>query len=322
MQAQGSIGKKGSRRGLSFGLNLTMVLILVLGIAASGWAADRYHMPRTGNDMVGSNYLVEVQKGDTVTSIRHSNGVSYDELMMANSDVDFDNLRAGQKVFIAKRFILPPFRKGIVVNIPELRLYYFTPDGEYVYTFPVGLGRNEWRTPVVSTKVVRKKIDPSWTPPESIRKYTKEKTGRDLPKVMPPGPNNPLGKYAFYLGVSGYMIHGTNSLNSVGTFISSGCVRLAAEDVALLYEQAAVGTPVRFIYYPIKAGWSDNKLYLESHPPVGSYSEQERSDLNDPTARGAIFRAIEMRPTKLSKSTILKNLKERTGVPEVIGYGL
>ncbi len=303
-------------------LVLILTLWLIGLVGSHGWAADRYRMPRAGNDMVGANYLIEVKKGDTVTSIRHSNGVSYDELLMANPGIDFDNLRAGQKVLIAKRFVLPPFRQGIVVNIPELRLYYFTPDGDYVYTFPVGLGRSKWRTPVISTKVVRKKANPSWTPPDSIRRYTREKTGRELPKVVPPGPNNPLGRYAFYLGVSGYMIHGTNVLNSVGTFISSGCVRLAAEDVALLFEQVDVGTPVRFIYYPIKAGWSDNKLYLESHPAVGSYGEKERSDLNDPTARGALFRALEMRPSKLSKPAILKNLKERTGVPEVIGYGI
>lgn len=303
--------------------NLKLFTVLVaLGFSAPSLAADRYRMPKAGDDMVGSSYKIDIKKGDTVTSIRHGHGVSYDELLMANPHIDFDHLRAGQRVLIPKRFILPPFRRGIVVNIPELRMYYFTPDGKYVYTFPVGLGRSQWRTPVASTKVIRKKADPTWTPPDSIRKYTREKTGRELPQVVPAGPNNPLGKYALYLGISGYMIHGTNALNTVGTFISSGCVRLGAEDIALLFEQVEVNTPVRFIYYPIKAGWSDNKLYLESHPAVGSYGKRERSDLNDPTVQGALYHALEQRPAKLSQPTIAKNLKERNGVPEVIGYGI
>ena len=310
-----------------FWQSLVLLAIGFCCLATTVLAMDQYKLPGRGEDVIGSNYWVEVKKKENITKIRHGNQVSYDELVSANSGVDFNQLRVGQKILIPKRFILPPFRKGIVVNIPELRLYFFNEEERNVYTCPVGLGRDGWRTPVFSTKVIGKKANPTWTPPKSIRDYTFKKTGRVLPDVVPGGPNNPLGLYALYLGVPTYAIHGTNAVNSVGAFISSGCVRLAAPDIKFLYENVPVGTPVYFIYHPIKAGWHENKLYLESHRIIDDYTDtkieynqQKAKGLKDPSARQALYNAIENRPAHVFEKRVEEVLDQRSGVPEIIGY--
>ena len=282
--------------------------------------AGEYDMPPVGDDIVGQNYSITVQKGDSLTTIRKQNEVSYNELLEANPNINFYKLKVGQKILIPKQFILPKFRKGIVINIPELRLYYFDPDGSHVHTFPVGLGRMNWRTPIAAATVVRKEEDPTWYVPNSIRNYVFNKTGEMLPDAVPPGPKNPLGKYALYLSKNGYLIHGTNAPHSVGTFISSGCMRLLREPIELLYQEAQVGTPVHIINYPNKAGWRGDKLYLESHKPVDGYSHKPSSPLNNPDVQTAIYEAIHLRPAQINWSSVSKNVREHLGIPEPIGY--
>jgi L,D-transpeptidase ErfK/SrfK len=282
--------------------------------------ASEYSMPPMGDDIIGQNYIITVGSGDSLTKIRQQHDISYEELLEANPQIDFYKLRVGQKVIIPKQFILPKFRHGIVINIPELRLYYFTPDGEYVYTYPVGLGRKDWRTPLTSATVVNKEADPIWKVPKSIRDYVFNKTGELLPDEVYPGPKNPLGKYALYLSTPGYLIHGTNAPTSVGTFISSGCMRLMREPIETLYEKVQIGTPVHVIHYPYKAGWRGNKLYLESHRPVDSYTYKPESELNELDVRPAIYEAIHLRPAKINWSLVSKNVREHFGIPEPIGY--
>lgn len=294
---------------------------VVLGFFLSTIAvATEYYMPPHGDDIVGRNYTITVRGGDSLTTIREDNEISYEELLAANPHINFYKLKAGQKIIIPKQHILPKFRTGIVINIPELRLYYFTPDGSRVYTFPVGLGRENWRTPITSATVVNKTQDPTWRVPKSIREYVLNKTGKLLPDEVPPGPDNPLGKYALYLSKNGYLIHGTNSPTSVGTFISSGCMRLLREPIELLYQEVQVGTPVHIIHYPSTAGWQGNKLYLESHKPIQSYTRLPFSSLNSTSAESAIYEAIHLRPAHINWTAVQKNIKERRGIPEQIGY--
>ncbi|MBU0744612.1 MAG: L,D-transpeptidase family protein [Gammaproteobacteria bacterium] len=282
--------------------------------------AAEYDMPPIGEDLVGQNYTITVKRGESLTTIRGRHGVSYDELLEANPQINFYKLRVGQEVIIPKQFILPKFRKGIVINIPELRLYFFTPDGRHVYTFPVGLGRKDWRTPLTSAVVTSKTEDPVWRVPNDIRDYVYNKTGEILPEAVYPGPKNPLGKYALYLSKPGYLIHGTNSPTSVGTFISSGCMRLLREPIELLYEEVQVGTPVHIIHYPNKAGWKGNNLYLESHVPIDSYMDMPQSELNELSAQSAIHEAIHLRPAKINWNAVSKNVRQHLGIPEPIGY--
>ena len=131
-------------------------------------------------------------------------------------------------MIIPSKYILPPksLRKGIIINVPELRLYAFLPEKKLILTYPVALGREGWRTPLMQTHVSGKMKDPSWIVPESIRNYSFEKYGVYFPNIMPPGPNNPLGKRAIYLNYPSIPIHGTNNASSIGTFASSGCIRM------------------------------------------------------------------------------------------------
>lgn len=296
---------------------------LIFGIVLCSFSlavfAGEYYMPPPGNDIIGQNYVITVHRGESLTTIRKEHGVSYDELLEANPNINFYRLRVGQKVIIPKQFILPKYRRGIVINTAELRIYYFTPDGRYVYTFPAGLGRVNWRTPLAFATVVRKAEYPSWHVPNDIRNYVFQKTGELLPEVVPPGPKNPLGNRALYLSKSGYMIHGTNAPNSVGTFISSGCIRLMREPIELLYQEAQVGTPVHIIHQPNKAGWDGDKLYLESHPPIKGYAEQPESDLNETSIKSAIYEALHLRPAYIDWNAVSRITSNQNGIPQQIG---
>ncbi len=300
-------------------LKKTWMIIIVLLWSLLAYAGE-YYMPAPGDDVVGRNYTIIVKSGDSLTSIRQDHGVSYDELLEANPKINFYRLRVGQEIIVPKQFILPKIRHGVVINIPELRLYYFTPDGDYVYTFPVGLGRPNWRTPVMVTKIVNKKEDPVWVVPDSIRDYVYNKTGEILPDRVEPGPKNPLGKYALYLADGGYRIHGTNAPTSVGTFISSGCIRMLSQPIETLYQKISVGTPVYIIHHPYKAGWLNGKLYLESHKSISSYPDKPNTDLDDSDVEQVIYDAIHLRPARINWSFVQKNVKEKLGIPEVIGY--
>jgi L,D-transpeptidase ErfK/SrfK len=154
-----------------------------------------------------------------------------------------------------------------VINLAELRLYYYPSDKNQVVTHPLGIGREGWSTPVGETQIIGKKKDPTWTVPESIRKEHEE-AGDPLPPVVPPGPNNPLGGYALYLGIQGYLLHGTNKPFGVGMRVSHGCIRLYPEDIEEFYLQVPIGTKVRIINQPYKVGWLDGQLYIEAHRPL------------------------------------------------------
>lgn len=291
----------------------------ILGAFALATIAAEYDMPPIGDDLIGESYTITVEEGESLTTIRKKHGISYNELLAANPTIDFYKLRVGQKVFIPKTFILPKFRHGIVINTAELRLYYFTPDGKQVYTFPIGLGRPGWRTPLTAATIVRKAEHPPWYVPDDIRAYVLKKTGRLLPEVVKPGPKNPLGNYALYLSKSGYLIHGTNAPRSVGTFISSGCARLLRKPIEFLYQEVEVGTPVHIIYYPNKAGWRKNELYLESHTPIDSYAKKPESPLNEVNVQTAIYEAIYHRPAHVDWQKVKRITKEHFGFPQVIG---
>ena len=172
--------------------------------------AAKYPMPTPGNDIIGELIVAHAQPGETINQIGVRYGIGLHEMLEANPQLNQDELYGGEEVIVPTQFVLPKYRKGIVINLAELRLYYFMPNGRYVFTYPVGLGRRGWRTPTTSTTVIRKTTNPVWTVPSTIRTYVLEETGKLLPGSVPPGPENPLGPYALYIGTHGYLIHGTN----------------------------------------------------------------------------------------------------------------
>lgn len=277
-----------------------------------------YSMPTNGDSVVGRTITTTIKRGDSSTTIRQRYDISEQELFEANPHINFNRPPVvGQVVVIPTQFVLPEYHYGIVINTAELRLYYFTPDGRYVYTYPVGLGRIDWRTPLAATEVIRKQYKPTWTVPDSIHDYMYARHGIFLPEYVPPGPDNPLGDYALYLAKRGYLIHGTNIPTTVGTFASSGCMRLNADAIAQLYRDVAIGTPVHIIHHEAKAGWLNGILYLEAHAPIRGYGRT--SDLSYQDAVTAVKEVIAGRVARVNWGLVREADDDMTGIPIPVG---
>jgi L,D-transpeptidase ErfK/SrfK len=217
--------------------------------------------------MVGEVTHYKVQPDDTLYDIARHFDLGIVEVLASNPGVDVWEPEDGTELILPTAHILPDVpHKGIVINLSELRLFYF-PDAHTVMTFPIGIGMEGWQTPLGTTEITLKRKHPAWIPPASIRKENPK-----LPAIVPPGPDNPLGQYALNLGLPGERIHGTNRPQGIGRRSSHGCIRLYPEDIAILFATVKVGTPVTIIDAPFKLGWQNDLLYLEVTPT------QEQSD--------------------------------------------
>ncbi len=237
----------------------------LLAVSASAGAAG-YPMPPAGEDLVGGTTVVMAKAGDTMATLANKHGVGFRQLVHANPRLDAWRLVPGQRVELPTSMLLPRApRNGIVVNVPEMRLYYFPDDGANVFVYPVAVGRVDWKTPLGTTQVQAKVRDPVWHPPESIRIEHAAK-GDPLPEVVPPGPDNPLGAFALRLGWPDVLIHGTNMpLGGIGMPVTHGCIRLYPQDIKTLFDQVAVGTAVAFIDEPYKIGRHNGRWHVEAH---------------------------------------------------------
>ena len=247
-------------------LAMTLTCV-VLGGAAR---AEIFALPPDGFDVIGAVSTVVARHEDTLVDIARRHGVGYEEIARANPGVNVWVPGEGTEVVLPTQYILPPGpREGIVLNLAEYRLYYFPKQkpGEpaYVMTYPMSIGRMDWATPLGRTRVVSKVRNPSWYPPQSVLDEH-EADGRPLPRVVPPGPANPLGKHAMRLDIPGYLIHSTNRPAGVGMRVTHGCIRMFPEDIEYLFEQVDVNTPVRIINVPVKMGWNGSELVMEAHP--------------------------------------------------------
>jgi L,D-transpeptidase ErfK/SrfK len=263
-----------------------LACLALLG-AASAQAAE-FLLP-TDSDLIGAFAEVTASHDDTLIDIAHANGLGYEEIVNANPGVDPWLPGEGTLVRLPLRRILPDTpREGIVVNLPEHRLYYYPAakpgEARMVVTYPVSVGKMDWHTPLGLTRVVQKIKDPAWYPPESVRKEHAEK-GDPLPKMVAAGPDNPLGQFAMRLGIPGgsYLIHGTNRWAGIGMQVTHGCMRLYPEDIEALFKIVPVDTPVRIVNQPHKVGWADGALYVEVHPAISDADDSivgpDRTDL-------------------------------------------
>ncbi|MEI8673647.1 L,D-transpeptidase family protein [Vibrio sp. SA48] len=233
--------------------------------------AASYDFPADGSSLVGRTQYHVVEKGETLAEIAKQYDIGFLSLMAANKGVDPFLPQQDFVLTIPSQIILPhvPY-EGIVINLAELRLYYFEPDIRKVHIFPVGIGRIGRDTPEMETSISQKRPNPTWTPPQSIRKEYQEK-GIELPAVVPAGPDNPLGEYALRLayGAGDYLIHGTNKDFGIGLRVSSGCIRMDPKDIEWLFNQAQRGEKVRVIDEPIKVALEpDRSVFLEAHEPL------------------------------------------------------
>jgi len=323
-----------------------------------GVRAEVYTLPSGSDDVIGQVEYATARQEDTLIDIARRTSVGQVEMNMANPKVDRWLPGAGTRVVIPHRYILPDSpRAGIVVNIPEMRLYFFpvqystithkkavpgkakaahgkdgkpakgksapppvtyvttTEMGEpvapasQVITYPVSMGRMDWRTPIGKTRIAQKVKDPTWTPPESIKREHAKK-GEILPDVVPAGPENPLGPYAMKLGVPGYLIHGTDRADpakpfGIGERVTHGCMRMYNEDVTKLFPEVSVGTPVYLVNQPIKLGWSAGELYMEVTWPLDEDIKEIPAKWGDDVLDESNLSEEEIKAIRAKKRTLM-----------------
>jgi len=259
---------------------LQQVLVILALTAGTPALSSTYELPPEGIDVIGEVTTVIAGHEDTFVDVARRHGFGYEDLVRANPTVNPWVPGDGTEIVLPGRFVLPSGpREGLVLNIAEYRLYYFPKPaaGEpgVVMTFPVSIGRQDWATPIGITRVVQKNVNPPWYPPQSVRDEH-EADGRPLPRVVPPGPDNPLGSRAMRLGLPGYLIHGTNRPAGVGMQVTHGCVRMFPEDIEFLFDLVALNTTVRIVNEPVKIGWDGEQLVLEAHPVLASAPGETR----------------------------------------------
>jgi L,D-transpeptidase ErfK/SrfK len=295
-------------------------LVTLVGCLPVIAPASTYPLPYQAFDLVGNPQIVEADHEDTLLDIARRYDVGQTQIVLANPGVDRWLPGAGSRIVIPSHHILPPVPKeGLVLNLPEMRLYFYpqssTDKPDQVQTYPVSIGRMDWATPLGKTTLVSKQKNPAWRPPQSIRQEHAE-AGDPLPAIVPPGPDNPLGDYAMRLGIPGYLIHGTNKVFGVGMRVSHGCVRMLPEDIEALFPQVATGTTVRIINQPAKVGWYGGALYLEVHPPLEE-DLATRAALTE-TIMELVDEALFRRPAELDLVALEQAIALRTGMPRVI----
>jgi L,D-transpeptidase ErfK/SrfK len=304
-----------------FALGLALVACAVLGLPACQSTPlrrePRYLLedPPPSPDLVGRLSIRETRREDTLIDLAPALGVGYVELLAANPGIDPWLPPADTRLLVPAARLLPSGRReGIVVNLGDLRLYYFG-SGGMVRSYPIGIAKDGYATPKGVTTVMAKREKPTWIPGPSAR--------ADDPKLrarVPPGPDNPLGEYALYLAWPSYLIHGTNYPQGVGRHSSRGCIRLYPDDIAELYQEVELGTPVRVVNEPIKLGWIAGELYLEANPDPKQSLELDVTGKQPPAVappglREKVRRAAGKQTARVDWALVDTIARRRSGIP-------
>lgn len=302
----------------------SLITILLLSSFAGLHSASAmdYPLPPAGSRLIGQNQTYAIQEGDkNLQAIARRFNTAAQLILETNNTIAPVYPAPGTVITIPSQMLLPDTpREGIVVNLAELRLYYFPPGENIVQVYPLGIGQLGLETPVSTTRVSQKIPNPTWTPTAGIRARSLA-NGIKLPPVVPAGPNNPLGRFALRLGIGNgeYLIHGTSAPDSVGLRVSSGCMRMNAPDIKALFEQARVGTRVQIINEPVKFSIEpDGKRYVEVHRPLAQV-EGENPQIS-PIAHTPGFASF-VSQEESDKTLIDKALSRRAGIPVPVAAG-
>ena len=283
-----------------------------------------YNVPANSRDNVVAEYPNEIavtrpKQSETLLDVARRFSLGQTEIVRLNQSLDRWLIKPNDVITLPNKRILPDSpRNGITLNIAEYRMYYYPQNSSKVYSFAHGVGRQDWKTPLGKTSIQKKVKDPVWRPPESIRREHAAQ-GDPLPEVVPAGIHNPLGAYALYLNLPGdYRIHGTDidKIYGIGMQITHGCVRMYPEDIDQLYHMVEVGTPVYIVKQPIKVGWLNNVLYVESHPDL----EGEETTLEEriATSVALIEKMNNVQFSDIDQSALHDALEKQTGNPTAI----
>ncbi|WP_245194122.1 L,D-transpeptidase family protein [Aeromonas jandaei] len=281
--------------------------------------ARSYPLPPAGSRLIGDLEDYIIQQDEYLELVGKHTQIGFLALLEANPGVDPYLPKPGTRLTLPTQMLLPDVpREGIVINLPELRLYYFPKGKQEVIVLPIGIGDIGRETPEMTTTIIEKTPDPSWVPGPMVRKSWLEQQGITLPAVVPPGPDNPLGKFAMRLGYGkrDYLIHGTNKDFGVGLRVSAGCIRLRPDDIEALFKMVPIGTPVRVINQPVKVAIEpDGRRWLEVHSPLSRTEEEmeQGAPLVLPPEVEQFIAAPEVKQSAVAETLALKN-----GLPKPI----
>lgn len=307
-------------RGLS---NSVLGLLMV---CAGVWAHEEhtYSLPSVQTDVIGALKEVRSRDSDTLMDIAREHGMGYREMRLANPDIDIWLPGEDQPIVIPAQFILPDApREGIILNRSEKRLYHFHTDADsgqpLVTTYPMGIGREDRQTPTGRSRIVMKMQNPAWYPTDNIRADYASR-GLELPRKVPPGPDNPMGEYAMMLDIPGYLIHGTNRPDGIGMRVSQGCIRLYPEHIEALVGAVPLQTPVTIIDQPYKVGILDGALMVEVHPVV--YPDGTRGTDEEQRLVKRIIQLLDARGDELKADVdwdrVTDVFRRADGIPAVV----
>jgi L,D-transpeptidase ErfK/SrfK len=303
-----------------------LVFIFFIQLHTVVWA-ETFVLPESSDEsVIGDLLFTTVEDGETLLDIARAFDIGYDQIIKANPDVDRWVPFVNQRIIIPSRYILPRApREGVVLNLAELRLYYYPPKAssgaDSVMTFPVSIGRMDWRTPLGRTKIAKKERNPVWIPTPSLRKEARDEDGIELPLMIPGGdPENPMGQFALRLGISNYAIHGTDERKAfgIGMRVTHGCIRLYPEDIEKLFALVTVGTPVTILDKPIKVGWRGHDLYLEVHRPIDP--EEREADSVDASLVMEYVERAATPDTVIDDERVELVTELGNGIPVIVGH--
>lgn len=281
--------------------------------------ATAYTLPKPNDSLIGQRQYNATQLGDSVYTIAQKYDLGFNALESANPQLDLGRKFPDNALIqLPTEHLLPDEdREGVIVNLPEMRMYYFKPETNQVFTYPIGVGKIGKLIPIVKTSVTYKKENPTWTPPQDIRDYDLKELGIVLPKKVPAGPDNPLGRYAVYMKLETYLMHSTIYPESIGTRASFGCIRMYQSDIETLFPEMKRGTPVLIINSPIKLGWQEDKLYMEQYKPLEEHDKAFEAKL--PGAVHMITELTKDEPTLVDWQLVAYLAAEKDGIPHAIG---
>lgn len=293
--------------------------ICYLTMLSNNVFATAYTLPSTNQSLIGEIKQSAINPGETSNVLTQRYDIGHNALESANPQYP-KGIPAGAPVQIPTQHLLPnQAREGIVVNLPEMRMYYYPKGSGEVFTYPIGIGKIGKTIPIKRAVITYKKTDPTWIPPEDIREFNLEK-GIVLPKIMPPGPDNPLGPYAIYMSIPTYLIHSTPFPESVGTRASFGCLRMYETDVKELFPSVSKGIPIVIVNSPVKVGWQDNNLYMEAHEAL-----EEHNEAYDTSLPGMVHQITETtkdQPVLIDWQQVAYIAKARDGIPHQVGVAI
>lgn len=280
-----------------------------------------FPLPTDGSDVVGKVQTIRDYNNTALTDIARKYDIGYYELLEANPRLNPTYIMNGTPITIPTQYVLPNTKhEGIVINLAELRLYYFPKGQNVVITKPIGIGRQGWDTPTGTFKIIQKIKNPDWRPPKSIKEDMAQ-YGTVLPDVVPAGPDNPLGQYAMRLSLPSYLIHGTNDPTGVGRRVSSGCIRMYPEDIESLFPEVPNGTPVTIVNEPYKLGVEGKQLVMESHQPLSEMRHEYSGNLQAIWVDAIDNFVAELNtPAVIDWGRVDQTARAHVGIPQPVGY--